>query len=75
MMIREAAEIAAGKLEDLAAEAGVSYASLKAWIDGRRNPTPENLRRLADALDRRGSELQELAKALREEAAGEGEED
>ncbi len=70
-MIREAARIAAGNLEELASEVGVSYASLKAWMDGRRNPTPENLRRLAAVLERRGDELRELAEGLRKEA-GEG---
>lgn len=69
-MIREAARIAAGNLEELAAEVGVSYSSLKAWIDGRRNPSRENLARLADAIERRGGELQALAQELRK--AGEG---
>ena len=50
---------------------GVSYASLKAWIDGRRNPTPQNLRRLAAVLERRGGELLELADGLRREAGEE----
>ena len=67
-MIGDASRIAAGNLEELAAEVGVSYASLKAWIDGRRNPTPENLRRLAAVLERRGGELLELAEGLRKEA-------
>ena len=40
-----------------------------AWRAGLRNPTPENLAALADALERRGSELQELAQELREAAA------
>lgn len=66
-MIDRAARIAAGNLEELAAEVGVSYASLKAWIDGRRNPTPDNLRKLADVFARRGGELQQLAEDLRRE--------
>lgn len=72
-MIRDALDRAAGSLEDLAAEVGVTYASLKAWADGRRNPSPENLARLADALDRRSTELEELAAQIRG-AAGQGEE-
>ena len=39
------------------------------WSAGHRNPTPENLAALADALERRGGELQALAKELREAAA------
>ncbi len=71
-MIQLALRTAAGSLEDLADEVGVTYASLKAWADGRRNPSPANLGRLADALERRGGELQALADAIRK-AAGERE--
>jgi transcriptional regulator with XRE-family HTH domain len=64
-MIQQALRTAAGSLEDLAEEVGVTYASLKAWADDRRNPSPENLARLADALERRGGELTKLAAELR----------
>ena len=67
-MIGQALRRAAGSLEDLADEVGVTYASLKAWADGRRNPSPENLVRLADALDSRSGDLQELAEGLRKAA-------
>ena len=69
-MIDEALEVAAGNLEKLAADAGISYATLWAWRNGKRNPSPKNLAKLADALDRRGGELSELAAKLRR-AAGE----
>ena len=64
-MIDEALEVAAGNLQTLADDAGISYATLWAWRSGKRNPTPENLAKLADALDRRGGELSELAAKLR----------
>ena len=67
-MIAQAVQGAAGSMEELAAETGVTYASLKAWVDGRRNPSPANLVKLADALERRGGEVVKLAEALRKEA-------
>lgn len=70
-MIDRALRIVMGNLQELAEESGVSYATLRAWADDRRNPSPENLARLADALERRGGELVELAERLREEV-GEG---
>jgi len=70
-MIAQALRVTLGNLKELADEVGVSYASIRAWADGRRNPTPENLAALANALERRGGELQELAKQLRE-ATGAG---
>lgn len=70
-MIELALDRAAASLEDLANDVGVSYNTLHAWRTGRRNPSPENLARLADALEKRGGELTDLARELRE-AAGEG---
>lgn len=55
-------------VDELADEAGVSRATLYAWRNGKRNPTPENLAKLADALERRGGELTRLAEQLRREA-------
>ena len=65
-MIAQALRVTLGNLQELADEVGVSYASIRAWADGRRNPTPENLAALADALERRGGELKELAEQLRQ---------
>jgi transcriptional regulator with XRE-family HTH domain len=67
-MIAKALDVTTGDLRELAAEVGVSYDTLWAWKSGRRNPSPENLARLADALHRRGGELQALAEELRKEA-------
>lgn len=69
-MIEGALDRAVATLEDIARDAGITYDTLYAWKAGRRNPSPENLARLADALERRGGELVELAERLREEVEG-----
>ena len=71
-VIAQALRVTLGNLKELADEVGVSYASIRSWADGRRNPTPENLAALANALERRGGELRELAKQLREATEMEG---
>lgn len=71
-VIAQALRVTMGNLKELADEVGVSYASIRSWADGRRNPSPENLAALADALERRGGELQELAKQLRDATESEG---
>ena len=72
-MIDRALDGATASLEEIAEAAGVTYNTLYAWKTGRRNPTPENIARLAAALERRGGDLQTLAEELRK-AAGELEE-
>ena len=67
-MIELALDGATTSLEDIAAATGVTYNTLYAWKTGRRNPSPENLARLADALERRGGDLQALADDLRKAA-------
>ena len=67
-MIDEALEAATGSLQEIADDAGVSHDTLWAWKTGRRNPSPENLARLADAIDRRGGVLQTLAEDHRKAA-------
>ena len=67
-MIVEALERTTGDMGELAEEIGVSYHTLWSWKAGRRTPGPEHTRKLADALDRRGGELSELAAKLREAA-------
>ncbi len=69
-MIEQALDGATWSIEEIAAAAGVSVDSLNAWKVGRRSPTPENLSRLADALESRRGELKALAAKLRR-AAGE----
>lgn len=67
-MIDDALDRAAASLEDIAAESGISYDTLYAWRHGRRNPSPENLARLADALEKRNDELARLVRELRRAA-------
>jgi len=44
--------LAVPNVDDFAAEVGVSRGTLYLWRKGRRNPSPENLANLANALDR-----------------------
>ncbi len=71
-MIQSILEAAPLSIDGLAKEAGVSRATLYAWMNGSRNPTSENLAALANALERRGGELRELAKQLRRATELEG---
>ena len=63
-MIQRVLEAAPLSIDGLAKDAGISRATLYAWMNGKRNPTSENLDALADALDRRGGDLHELAERL-----------
>ena len=71
-MIQSILEAAPLTIDSLAKEAGVSRGTLYLWMNGKRNPTPENLAALADALERRGGELKELAEQLRQATGLEG---
>ena len=64
-MIAKALGLATGSLEKLADEIGVTRFTLWLWASGERNPTPANLKKLADILERRGGELSRVAKQLR----------
>lgn len=55
----------AGRMEDVAREAGVSYSALYSWATGRRRPGRQNLERLAQLAEQRCGELEELAAELR----------
>ena len=72
-MIQKVLEAAPLSIDSLAKEAGVSRGTLYLWMNGKRNPTSENLAALANALERRGGELQELAEQLRQATELEGE--
>ena len=69
-MIEQVLARAVPSVDAFANEVGVSRATLYAWRNGKRNPSPENLAKLAAVLERRGGELQALATELR--AATEG---
>ena len=63
-LIDELLDTTAGRLEDVAQEAGVSYSALYSWATGRRRPSRENVRRLASLASDRASRLNELADRL-----------
>jgi hypothetical protein len=67
-LVARVSEVISGRLESLAAEAGVSYHTLYAWGTGRRNVSSAQLIRLADAVERRSVVLAALAEELRETA-------
>lgn len=50
---------------ELARLAGISYAALHAWLTGRRRPSPDSVRKVADALEAHSGELRGLADELR----------
>lgn len=55
----------AGRMEDVAREAGVSYSALYSWSTGRRRPGRRNLERLATLAEQRAGQLDDLADSLR----------
>ena len=55
----------AGRMEDVAHEAGVSYSALYSWATGRRRPGRRNLERLASLAEQRAGQLDQLADRLR----------
>jgi transcriptional regulator with XRE-family HTH domain len=55
----------AGRMEDVAKEAGVSYSALYSWATGRRRPGRRNLEKLASLAEQRVSELEDVAAELR----------
>lgn len=69
-LIDELLDTTAGRLEDVAAEAGVSYSALYSWATGRRRPSPENLKRLADVATERADRLSDLAHGIRRRING-----
>lgn len=60
----------AGRMEDVAREAGVSYSALYSWATGRRRPGRQNLEKLADLAEQRSEELGRLASELRARVDG-----
>jgi len=67
-LVARVSDTVAARLEEIAAEAGVSYHTLYAWGRGRRNARAEHLVRLAQVVRRRAALLQELAAELEERA-------
>lgn len=62
----------AGRMEDVAGEAGVSYSALYSWATGRRRPGRKNLEKLALLAEQRSEELDSVATELRAKLEREG---
>lgn len=60
----------AGRMEDVAREAGVSYSALYSWATGRRRPGRQNLEKLATLAKQRSEELDTVAAELRKRLEG-----
>jgi hypothetical protein len=67
-LIERALEDGPFTIQQIAAEAGISYDSLYSWAKGRRVPRSENLHQLATGFERRADALRTLAQALRSAA-------
>ena len=70
MLAKRALRQVTPSMEAIADEIGVAYSTVRAWNAGHRVPSAENLARLADAIERRGGELQRLADEPRRAAGG-----
>ena len=68
MLVKKALERSGLSRAQLARDSEISEAALWSWIKGKRVPDPESLRRLAEGLESRSEELQQLAEELREAA-------
>lgn len=62
----------AGRMEDVAEEAGVSYSALYSWATGRRRPGRGNLEKLAALAKQRADRLERLADRLRDQVTPNG---
>jgi transcriptional regulator with XRE-family HTH domain len=65
-LIRRALRDAPFAMRQLAADSGLSYDVLRSWRSGRRRPSRQSAQRLAAGLERRGEQLVELARQLRD---------
>lgn len=54
--------------QQLARDAGLSYAAVHAWLIGTRAPSAKSLLQLIDGMEARAEELQRLAESLRSES-------
>jgi pilus assembly protein TadC len=60
-LIRRVLEEVPFSMRQLAEEAEVGYALVRAWSIGRRAPLPDAMKRVAEVLRRRGDRLRDLA--------------
>lgn len=68
MLVKRALQAAAPDLKELAEEGELNYGTMRAWSAGTRTPGEENLRRIAELLDRRADTLRGLAVEIRKTA-------
>ena len=71
-LIRRVVEESKIPQAQLARDAKLSYATLRAWILGSRTPRPESLVQLAEGLESRADALRGLANELRRAARNHG---
>lgn len=65
-LVGELLDGVAGRMEDVAQEAGVSYSALYSWATGRRRPGRRNLEKLIRLAEQRSQRLDRLAAELRQ---------
>jgi predicted transcriptional regulator len=53
-------------IQQLAEESGISYDTLYSWVKGRRVPRSENVRQLANGLEKRADLLREIVEDLKD---------
>ena len=57
-------------IRDISERAGLNYGTLRTWRAGIRSASPENLRKLAEVVDRQADTLRGLAVEMRRVADG-----
>jgi transcriptional regulator with XRE-family HTH domain len=72
MIVQRALKTADFGMRQLAEAEGLSYGVLRAWAIGRRTPTPDNVKRIAEGLRNQSERLASLASELETAAAAEG---
>lgn len=69
MKAQDAVEELGVSLKKLCEDADLKYNTVMAWRAGRRTPSPENVRKLAQILEERSVTLHKLARDLEWEAS------
>jgi transcriptional regulator with XRE-family HTH domain len=64
MVIRRVVNESGLTQAQLAEDAGLSYAGIRAWLKGEREPQTESRKKLAAGLRKRAARLEELAREV-----------
>lgn len=64
MVIKKVVKESGLSQSQLAADSGLSYAGIRAWLKGERESQPESRKKLAAGLRRRAAKLEKLADEL-----------